>query len=238
MADAPMLQRWTPEYLAKLAGDREVEVVIGERESKTARYVTLGLATVFRRQLDDTSQDEPIYLKEFDLLGELPVLANDVDLTRIGRPGHRSWHHAWISDRGGRTGYHYDLLDNVLTQVRGRKRVTFIAPQYTEDLYPSDKFDFYAKLSEVDGFCPDLQRHARFARARDAEQTFELLPGDAVYIPAGWWHRAESLTPSISLAGFMANRWDFVRLGPEHLRQLLHRIGLYKRGHCSCHRTR
>lgn len=235
VADAPMISRWTPEYLAQLAGDRQVDVVIGERESGAARYATLALADVFRRQLGE-ADGEPIYLKEFDLLGALPALVPDAQLARVERPGHRSVHHAWISDRGARTGYHYDLLDNVLTQVRGRKRATLVPPELGPSMYRSDRFDLYARLSEVDGFAPDLRRFPRFALAKAVEKSFELGPGDALFIPAGWWHRVESNTPSISLAGFMASRGDLVRLIPEHIRQICHRLGLYKRGRCSCHR--
>ena len=236
VADAPMLTRWTAEHLAELAGDRQVEVVIGERESSTARYVTTSLATVFRRQLGG-AEGEPMYLKEFDLLGALPGLVADAQLSRVERPGHRSIHHAWISDRGARTGYHYDLLDNVLTQVRGRKRATLVSPALSRAMYRSDKFDFYARVSQVDGFSPDLERFPRFAEAQAAEITFQLTPGDALYIPRGWWHRVESLTPSISLAGFMISRWDRIRLTPERVLQRCHRLRLYKAGHCSCHRV-
>ena len=29
--------------------------------------------------------------------------------------------------------------------------------------------------------------------------TVDLVEGEALFIPAGWWHRVEALTPSISL---------------------------------------
>lgn len=237
-ADWPALIRWTPAYLAELTGEREVEVVVGERETREGEYRTVPLAEMFRRQATEPAGDPALYLKEFDLLAELPALAADVDLARLGRPAHQSWHHGWISHAGARTGYHYDLLDNVLTQVRGRKRVVCVSPDYTHAMYVSDKFDLYAVLSEVDGFAPDLERHPRFAEARAAEQVFDLEPGDALYIPRHWWHRAESLSASISLAGFMGSRWDTLRLAPYGLLQWLHRVGLYKAGHCACHPPR
>ncbi|MEZ4436937.1 MAG: cupin-like domain-containing protein [bacterium] len=237
-ADWPAVTRWTPDRLAEIAGAREVEVVVGERESHAGEYRTVPLAEVFRGQAPERAPDPPLYLKEFDLLAELPALAADVDLTRLARPGHRGWHYSWISHAGARTGYHYDLLDNVLTQIRGEKRVTVVAPAHTPHMYVSDKFDEYAVLSEVDGFAPDLTRHPRFAKARAAEQVFELGPGDGIFIPQGWWHRVESLSASISLSGFMGNRWDALKLGPYGILQWLHRRGLYKAGRCACHRPR
>lgn len=237
-ADWPAVSRWTPAYLAELAGDREVEVVIGERETKNAVYEKRRLADVFLAHVGEGADEaaEPVYLKEFDLLAEMPQLRDDVDFERVERRRHACEHSAWISNRGARTGYHYDFMDNVLTQLRGRKRVVVISPRFDDEMYPSDRFDFYAKLSTVDGFDPDLERFPRFAEARAAEITFDLEPGDGLYIPNGWWHRAESLTPSISMAGFMMGVPDAVRLLPEHIKLGLHQLGLYKKGDCACHR--
>lgn len=237
-ADWSALTDWTPAYLAELAGDRQVEVVCGDRESHDGEYRTVPLASVFLQPEPEAGDGPPLYLKEFDLLAELPALAADVSLDQVQRPDHQSWHFGWISYAGARTGYHYDLLDNVLTQIRGRKRVTCVGPEYTPHMYISDKFDQYAVLSAVDGFDPDLDRHPRFAAARAAEQVYELGPGDAIYIPRGWWHRAESLSASISLSGFMTNWWDDLRLKPYGVLQWLHRRGLYKAGHCACHPTK
>jgi hypothetical protein len=40
---------------------------------------------------------------------------------------------------------------------------------------------------------PDLARHPRFREALAAARTAELGPGDAIYIPALWWHNVEAL---------------------------------------------
>lgn len=228
----PALTRWTPEFLAEQAGDREVEVVIGERETKDAGYGMRRLADVFLGRA--STSGEPIYLKEFDLLAELPELQQDVDFSVVERPRHLCEHSAWISNQGARTGYHFDFMDNVLTQLRGRKQLVLVAPTFGPEMYPSDRFDFYARLSGVDGFEPDLERFPRFAGARAAEQVFDLEPGDGLYIPRGWWHRAESMTASISMAGFMMGFADAVRLIPEHIKLGLHHAGLYKKGNCAC----
>lgn len=235
-ASWPALTRWTPEFLAEQAGDREVEVVIGERETQNARYEMRRLADVFRGQAA-AEAGEPVYLKEFNLLAEMPDLQRDVNFAVVERPKHYCEHSAWISNKGARTGYHFDFMDNVLTQLRGRKQLVLVPPTFGAEMYPSDRFDFYARLSAVDGFDPDLQRFPRFESARAAEQVFDLEPGDGLYIPRGWWHRAESLTASISMAGFMFGLADAVRLMPEHLKLGLHRLGLYRKGNCACHRA-
>jgi hypothetical protein len=45
----------------------------------------------------------------------------------------------------------------------------------------------------VDFHNPDFTRHPRFAEAMAHGQVVEMAPGDALYIPALWWHHVEGL---------------------------------------------
>ena len=40
---------------------------------------------------------------------------------------------------------------------------------------------------------PDFQRYPRFREALAAARVAELEPGDALFIPYGWWHHVQSL---------------------------------------------
>ena len=57
-------------------------------------------------------------------------------------------------------------------------------------------------ISLVDHARPDLERFPRYAEALKHQQTFELLPGDALFIPSQWWHGVESLEPISALVNF------------------------------------
>jgi hypothetical protein len=46
--------------------------------------------------------------------------------------------------------------------------------------------------SLVDFDQPDFEKHPRFREALSTALVAELHPGDAVYIPAMWWHHVES----------------------------------------------
>jgi len=48
-------------------------------------------------------------------------------------------------------------------------------------------------VSMVDIRQPDLEQFPNYAQAEAAAQQAILEPGDAVYIPALWWHGVESL---------------------------------------------
>jgi Cupin-like domain len=52
---------------------------------------------------------------------------------------------------------------------------------------------------------PDLARFPRFAEAQAHAVSAELGSGDAIYIPYGWWHQVESLTPFNVLVNYWWN---------------------------------
>jgi len=116
----------------------------------------------------------------------------------------------WLGPGGTRTPLHHDTANVMLTQIQGRKRITLISPLETK--LADTARDFYAETdvgTELwDQSYHDVQTH-----------TVEVGPGDAVLIPAGWWHRVEALAPSISfvLLGFSEPN-DFGWYRPGSLR--------------------
>jgi ribosomal protein L16 Arg81 hydroxylase len=52
--------------------------------------------------------------------------------------------------------------------------------------------------SQVDAEMPDLEEFPAFSQATRFE--CELGPGDALYIPPGWWHHVRSLSVSFSVS--------------------------------------
>jgi hypothetical protein len=66
---------------------------------------------------------------------------------------------------------------------------------------------------------PDLARFPRFAEAIRHARSAELEPGDAIYIPYGWWHQVESLTPFNVLVNYW---WNEARQAGSPFDCLLH----------------
>ena len=63
-----------------------------------------------------------------------------------------------------------------------------------------------------------------------------LEPGDAIYLPRGWWHYVESLEPSINVSVHYWKLKSFFRdFLTGLLKMFLHNIGLYKTKDCACH---
>ncbi len=110
----------------------------------------------------------------------------------------------WIGNRT-RIGAHWDLPQNLICVIGGRRRYTLFPPAQIANLYPGPIENSPAgqPISMVDFHAPDLGCYPRFADAVQTAQVAELGPGDALYLPSMWWHHAESL----DAVGVMANYW-------------------------------
>jgi len=100
----------------------------------------------------------------------------------------------WLGNRIT-TPTHLDEWNNVGCVVAGRRRFTLFPPEQIENLYigPLDFGHTGAPMSIVSLRNPDFARFPKFRAALDAAVTAELQPGDAIIIPALWWHHVESL---------------------------------------------
>lgn len=65
--------------------------------------------------------------------------------------------------------------------------------------------EWSAALSTLGGV--DLQRYPLYART--VPITFTMKPGEVLYLPRGWTHTVENVTPAL-----MINTW---RYGPAHI---------------------
>jgi len=235
----PAVTRWTFEHLAALDPERPVQVVQGNREAEASRLV----GTTWGRHLAGLQHAaagvDPAagHLKEFDLLRHFPALRRDVDLAPLFPPHAVVSSQAWIGPAHARTGLHHDVLDNLAFTVRGRKRFYLAPPGAVESRrLVSGKFDRWAKLSQV-GI--DELMATSPATANDSVRVIDLAPGDALFVPRGWWHEVVNLEASILLSGFFGSRtrtWAaWARTGAM---QLAHDAGLWRRGECTCHTAR
>ncbi len=95
------------------------------------------------------------------------------------------------------TPTHLDEWNNIGCVVSGRRRFTLFPPEQVANLYvgPLDFAPTGAPMSLVPLHAPDFARFPRFRTALAAALSAELGPGDALFIPALWWHHVESLEP-------------------------------------------
>lgn len=151
----------------------------------------------------DRREAPPLYSGSIPIPEHLPVFEteNRLDLVPADAPPR-----LWI---GGETSIapHFDLSDNIACVAAGRRRFTLFPPEQVANLYvgPLEHTVAGQPISLVNVDAPDLDRFPRFAQALEAAQTAVLEPGDAVYIPALWWHAVRALEPVNALVNWW---WD------------------------------
>jgi len=157
------------------------------------RTVRANLPDIFARidAVEEQADAPPIYLASIDMTGFFTGLheANHVDL------GDRApLASIWMGTRT-RIAAHNDIPANLACVAVGRRRFTVFPREQFRNLYlgPVDNTPAGRAVSMVDFHAPDLARHPRFREAMRHAQTAELAAGDALHIPAMWWHHVEGL---------------------------------------------
>lgn len=101
----------------------------------------------------------------------------------------------WIGPKGSMTHFHFDTVNVLCVQALGTKKFTLVPSLQMPLMYNETTY-----FSLVDVNQPDMVRLPDYAKATKFEAV--LKPGDAIFIPFGWWHAVEGLTTSISLSMF------------------------------------
>jgi lysine-specific demethylase 8/hypoxia-inducible factor 1-alpha inhibitor (HIF hydroxylase) len=151
------------------------------------------------------AHEQDIYLAKCSLQ-DTPLMETEAietvkaELSQLGLTQPASGLNLWVGPGGHMECLHYDAMDGTLIQLHGSKRVVLFPPSQTFNLYP---FPFYAHLryglklrswfSRVYPDQPDLQTYPKLKRALEHKYEMTLQPGEALYIPAGWWHEVTAL---------------------------------------------
>ena len=100
---------------------------------------------------------------------------------------------------------HCDETDNIACVVAGKRRFTLFPPGQIGNLYigPLDFAPTGTPISLVDFAAPDFERFPKFHDACAQALVAELGPGDAIFIPALWWHHVQSL----DVCNILVNYW-------------------------------
>jgi hypothetical protein len=109
----------------------------------------------------------------------------------------------WIGNRTTASA-HYDAPNNLACCAVGARRFTMFPPEQVFNLYPGplEPSPGGQAISLVDFAQPDFERYPRFREALAAAQVAELAPGDAVFVPALWWHHVEGLSRFNTLVNY------------------------------------
>ncbi|KQM67815.1 cupin [Sphingomonas sp. Leaf17] len=210
IADWPMVRaglqsaRAARDYIARHALDRPFAVSVGAPGTGGRLFYDDALAMNFqmlRAKLPDifaridanegAADAHAIYLASIDLHQFFAGLheANHVDL------GDRTPLASIWMGTPTRIAAHNDQPDNLACVAVGQRRFALFPRDQFRNLYlgPVDNTPAGRAVSMVDFHHPDFDQHPHFADALTHAQVADLDAGDALYIPALWWHHVEGL---------------------------------------------
>lgn len=207
----PAIAAWSPTALKERFGTREYNAQV----NLPTRVPSMHLSKDYTRRmrLDEfiglmlsTPADRPCYLHQRSI-AQFPSLEHDVRFEEFTGPAAEPTDNLWIGSAGTKTSLHFDYQHGILAQVFGTKRLLLIAPEHSRYLHVLPGI---IQKSQVDAEAPDLKLYQKYAKAKVFEGVIE--PGDAIFIPRGWWHMVRALSASISVNHFFGPKLATSRL--------------------------
>lgn len=197
----PAMEKWSLDYLEARFGDRAIRVQWDRESNKDyeansdahgatrpfaeviGRLRAPGRSNDFYMTANNHDHNRRALAELWDDVGAIPGYLTD----QAGRDGF-----LWIGPAGTITPWHHDLTNNLLLQVRGTKRVRFAASHDTPLMRNSRHCFSDWKTAELPP--------GPAAEGRPAVLECEIGPGEALFLPVGWWHHVESLDVTIGMS--------------------------------------
>ena len=121
---------------------------------------------------------------------ELPTLLKDLNIPYF-IPFARLWEiNLWVGYGGNRSNLHFDPEENLLNVIKGSKKFVLFSPDQYRFLYHNQEPGMNPLQSKVDIFDLNESKFPLMKFAKYYET--EILEGETLYLPAGWWHAVES----------------------------------------------
>ena len=215
----PAFGKWTPEYFKDAFADAAVEIVAGrardpDGDRNFEQYRQKTTMSDYVDRVVQAGESNDIYMiarnKNMTRDALLPLLDDVVFDPALFDIEHLDGGTTlWFGPAGTITPLHHDSTNILFCQIYGKKRVMLISPFETALLDSARGFYSAYNLEDPDALVE--------LRSTDmAIHEVELAPGEALFIPAGWWHHIKALSVSItfSLLNFRrANDYSFYRPG-------------------------
>lgn len=200
----PALRKWSPEYFIDHFGNAEIEVQHGrdgdpQYERNSVRHKTRMHMKKFAEMVLTTEETNNFYMTANNAknsFSSIEKLFNDVSDFGEGyrqKDTIKSGNLLWFGPKGVFTPIHHDLTNNMVVQIYGKKKVTLIPAFQVPWLYNDVGVYSATNFPKI-----DENRYPLLKKATPVE--FFLHPGEALFIPIGWWHCVLGLDISITIS--------------------------------------
>ncbi len=204
LSDSPGVRSWSVEMFAEKFGDIEVEVSWNRKansidhELDRDAYRTKMLLSKFVALIHERAPTNEFYIRRLQLgNGALASLFDDlprnVPFLTID-PDSPELYNFRIGPAGTITHLHHDNDNTLLGQFVGRKKLRLVPSVQLPRMS-----NFIGEFSSFNLSDADTLEYVRSEAKADVHE-YILEPGDAVFLPVGWWHYLEALDNSVSVS--------------------------------------
>lgn len=193
----PATRLWSPEYLSQACGDAIVEIMSGRDRVHASRQ---NVDDALRRSVPFSEYISRVYFGEkgndvylvsrnrFFAIPETRRLLADVgEIPYVSAGDPAETVRLWFGPGGTETSLHYDDVNQFVVVVGGSKSFRLYSPLLGE--FMEQVREWYAEADpRMDGCASAIP-----------EIECILNPGDALFLPVGWWHAVEAREPTIML---------------------------------------
>ena len=190
---------WSVDYLNNVVGNKEIHVNFSKNQifdfDPKVQFTMVSKKMKFTDFTDwifqEKTTDEYYYLQQSPIKISFPELIPDIEVPDYIDKKLFIVTNLWIGTGGNVSQLHYDMSENLLSQLRGRKRVLLFEPKQTSLLYPFPAHSKIPHMSQLNIDQLDIDKFPKFQKAKYMECLLE--PGEMLFIPAFWWHQVYSL---------------------------------------------
>ena len=212
------LESWKdPSYLKEMMGEQKVSVHVTKNTNldflnKNFQFQVMP-ASHFVDKLFDQENKEKYYFRSLgenvrkdvsDIFSSYPQISQDFVVPSIVPMAKERYFSSCLrfSSKQIRMWTHYDIMDNILCGIVGRKKITLWSPDQYPNLYVNESSSHVLDIEN-----PDLEKYPNFANASPRYESI-LNPGEFLFLPACWFHNVITLDSCISINIFFKHLKD------------------------------
>jgi len=197
--DWPAIEKWDLDYMASVAGDKEVPLY----DNRPVDYkdgFNEPHAVMKMREYVDLLKKEPTKFRIFlwNMLKEVPQLQKDFTYPDFGLKLMKGLPMLFFGGRDSYTFMHYDIdLANIFHfHFQGEKEAILFDQKQNKYLY---KIPHSLIVREdIDFTNPDYEKWPALKNAKGFKT--KLKHGNVLYMPEGYWHYMRYITPGFSMS--------------------------------------